>query len=237
MKIKQFAAVALFGMSIGSAQAAQLDFNESFFGDFDLQEFRFDVLSDSAVSMWTDTLTDGLNNKLTLFKLNEVSGEYEWSTAYSIADAFESGFNPVLGYNPTGVNDFGVALKNGFVLNDPTQVGISDAGGTLNLTQGSYLLVNSFDTYWAKAEFDFADGETYSAGYVDTTDPVNGFGFGDTWSSYPYGDNSQPHAYKLFISGDVALPTTVPVPGAIWLFGSALAGLTAASRRKQSLAA
>ena len=235
MKIKQFAAVALFGMSIGSAQAAQLDFNESFFGDFDLQEFRFDVLSDSSVSMWTDTLTDGLDTHLTLFKLNEVSGEYEWNTAYFIANATQSAFNPGLGYNPTGVNDFGVALKNGFVLNSPTQVGISDAGGTLNLTQGSYLLVNSFESYMSQAEFEFVDGVAYSAGYVDTTAPEY-YGFGDTWSSYPFGDNSQPHAYKLFISGDVAL-AAVPVPGAIWLFGSALAGLTAASRRKQSLAA
>ena len=32
-------------------------------------------------------------------------------------------------------------------------------------------------------------------------------------------------------------PTTVPVPGAVWLFGSALAGLIGATRRKQALAA
>ncbi|MCQ8103964.1 VPLPA-CTERM sorting domain-containing protein [Methylomonas sp. SURF-2] len=236
MKITQFAAVALMGLSVNAAQAAQFEFDATFFGNQDLQEYRFDVLSDSSVSMWTDTLTNGLDSRLTLFKLNTASGEYEWNTGYAIADAFETNFNPVLGYNPTGVNDFGVALKNGFELNDPTKVGISDAGGTLNLTQGSYLLVHTFENYWSQAEFDFVDGAAYSAGYVDTTAPEY-FGFGDTWTSFPYGNKSQPHAYKLFVSGDVALPTSVPVPGAVWLFGSALAGLTAASRRKQRIAA
>lgn len=229
MKITQFAAVALLGLSMNSAQAAVLEFDDTFFGNHDLQEFRFDVLSASSVSMWSDTLTNGLNNHLTLFKLNNVSGEYEWNPANLIADANESSFNPVLGYNTTGVNDFGVALKNGFVQNSSTQIGISDAGGTLTLEQGSYLLVNSFDTYWSLAELN-NDTSPYSAGFVDTTEI---FGGGDTWSTYPFGDHSQPHAFKVFINGDVALPTTVPVPGAIWLFGSALVGLTGVSRRKK----
>jgi hypothetical protein len=38
--------------------------------------------------------------------------------------------------------------------------------------------------------------------------------------------------WQLTISGNVALPTEVPVPGALWLFGSALAGLGWA-RKKQ----
>lgn len=232
MKITQFAVVALFGMSIGSAQAAQLEFNDTFFGDFDMQEFRFDVLSDSSVSIWSDTLTDGLNNYLTLFKLNNVSGEYEWNSAYSILDATQSDFNTVTLINPTGVNDFGVALKNDFILNDPNHVGISDAGNIIDLTQGSYLLVNSFENYISQAEFN--SGGNYSDGYIDL---VAALGFGDTWSTYQYGDNTQPHAFKVFVSGDVALPAAVPVPGAVWLFGSAMAGLAATSRRKRALAA
>lgn len=232
MKIKQFAVVALFGMSVSTAQAELLTFNSSFFGDHDMQTYNFDVLSDSSVSMWSDTLTNGMDNHLTLFKLNSGTGEYEWSTDYSISNGGEPDYNPVLGYNTTGVNEFGVALKNDFVQNDPTHKGTSDAGGTLNLTQGSYLLVNTFENYQSQAEWDYASGETYSLGFVDLNS-ILGDGFLPQWSTYPYGDHSQPHAYKLFISGDVGV-SAVPVPGAVWLFGSALVGMTAASRRKQA---
>ncbi|AEG01097.1 VPLPA-CTERM sorting domain-containing protein [Methylomonas methanica] len=233
MKIKQFAAVALLGMSIGSAQAAQLEFDDTFFGDFDLQEFRFDVLSDSSVSMWSDTLTNGLDNHLTLFKHNQSTGFYDYVEA--LGDGAQSAIDVVLDYNTTGLNDFGVALKNGFVFQDSNSPGVSDEGKVLDLTQGTYLLVNSSQWYQSYAEQGV--GTTFEEGYVDIPSyvGVEGLPGFERWSEFPFGDKTQPHAFKVFVDGDVAAVSAVPLPGAVWLFASAVAGLGGLSRRKNNI--
>lgn len=244
MKIKQFAAVALFGMSISTAQATienpTLTFDSSFFGDFSTQEFRFvvdwggnDSNETRSVSMWSDTLTDGLDNHLTLFMHNASTGLYDYVAALGNGAEIKNSS----GLNATGFNVFNVAIKNGFVLNDPNKIGVSDEGATLSLTQGTYLLVNS--SQWFQSIVEQGEGSTFEDGYVDA---ATYFGIpGDpslpTWTAFPFGNKSQSHAFKVFVDGDVAVVSSVPLPSAVWLFGSAVAGFGAISRRKQMASA
>lgn len=238
MKIKQFAVVALFGMSVGSAQAALLEFNGTYSSDEDMDLYHFNLLSDGAVKIWNDTLTDGLDSQLTVFRKNESTGAYEWKSGiggYEIANATET-LNDQ-GLNLTGVNEFGVQLKNGFVLGDLDNPGVSDAGGTLNLTAGSYLVVQTGFFDWAIPQYEGRDG-TFDEGFIDLWSDLGFEESNSRWSTFEFRTSDDPHAYKLFVEGDVSAVSAVPVPGAVWLFGSALAGLTAVGRKRtEALAA
>ncbi|MBD9356876.1 hypothetical protein [Methylomonas albis] len=78
-------------------------------------------------------------------------------------------------------------------------------------------------------------GKAYSA----TVDDVNGYTFlaqaGQVYSIYLGGNsgsgNYDPHAgYQLNITTEA--PASVPVPGAVWLFGTVIAGFVATGRRR-----
>lgn len=88
-----------------------------------------------------------------------------------------------------------------------TFVGFADGSG-LGPNGGSYI------------EFTAQAGQVYSI--------IMGGSAGTTWNTL--GGNPSA-AYKL----DVSTPA-VPVPGAVWLFGSAMAGLTAINRRRKMIA-
>lgn len=233
MKIKEFAVATILGLSMGSAQANALQFNGTYESDEDLDLYHFDLLSDGQVKIWSDTLTDGLDSKLTLFRKNKDTGAYEWKSGiggYEILNAMEDRNN---GVTLSGVNEFNVPLKNGWVLNDPDKLGLSDAGGTLNLTAGSYLLVHTGFWDMFLGEIEGRDG-TFDEGFLDMW---SDFGFEESnsrWSTFEFRTSDAPHAYNVFVDGDVAAVSAVPVPGAVWLMGSAIAGLTMAARRKKA---
>jgi len=45
-------------------------------------------------------------------------------------------------------------------------------------------------------------------------------------------ESTFPNPYNISVVGDVSAVSAVPVPAAVWLFGSALAGLGAVRRQK-----
>ncbi len=242
MFFKKIAIAVMLGLSMGSAQAALLEFNGTYASDDDLDVYRFNILdSVGEVRIWSDTLTDGLDSQLTLFRLEESTGRYFWksgfNTGFEIFNGNETRDENNL--NQDGINEFGVALKNGYIRNDPDAVGLSDAGnvfsttnpnGNNQLTAGSYLLVHTGFWDLSLAEFESRDGY-FDEGFFDAWSE---FGFEvpeSRWSTFPFRTSDAPHAYKIFIEGNVA---PVPVPGAIWLFGSAIAGLAVAGRGKKT---
>ena len=92
--------------------------------------------------------------------------------------------------------------------------------------------LNSRDSY---GMWEFTAG-TYILAFgdynVQAADPVAGINAGDTLGS------NQTHAdYQIKFAADVPFtvtPTTVPLPAAVWLFGSAIAGLGFFGRKKQA---
>ena len=228
MKTKLVGAIALLGLSMGTAQAVDLTFNDSHTLDGEVDLFYFDNNSIGGVSLWTDTLQDGFDSNGALFKLNTGTGQYDFVT--EVANATESAFNPTLGYNTTGLNDSGVAIKNGFIQDNSQALGVSDTGDTFNLDAGSYLFtIAGFDNTPAASLF---GGGTLDDGFVN----VNGF-FGPAdpereWSTWTYNTGGVASNYDVFISGKGV--SAVPVPAAVWLFATAIAGLGAAGRSRKA---
>jgi hypothetical protein len=134
------------------------------------------------------------------------------------------------------VNVYGVNVHQ-WVASDPL-AGISDPGLTLNLTSGAHYLVIQSDNL---------NGPTSLSNDVN----VNG-ALGQTialgsnlqaalWGNYdPFGEPAsglQLNDYALTITGDVtqtSAPPAVPIPGAAWLFMSALGGFGLLKRKKTS---
>lgn len=76
--------------------------------------------------------------------------------------------------------------------------------------------------------------ELIAAGWV----MVQATGINDNGAIIGWAENTNlPHAYWLVDGSFVLTPTAVPVPGAVWLFGSALAGFMGMKRRKNGQSA
>jgi len=226
MKNKLLVALAVIGMSLmGPVQAVQLlEFDGSYTADLQLHQYEFENLSENNVSIWMDTLQDGLDSQGTLFKKDGVSGAWDWY-GVAIYNGFESAYDSLLEHNPTGKNDFGVALKNGYIFEDPDNQGVSDTGITINsLEVGKYLFVVSENVYQARAQK--ALGGTLDDGFYTRR--------GGRWSNWEFNTNGVASPFKVFVEGDVANVSAVPVPAAIWMFASALTGLGFSSRRKKA---
>jgi len=233
MKKTLLTSVALLGLAVGQAQAVSLTPDLTFAGDYsfdgDVDYYDFNVNSTGQVSIWVDTLTDGLDAMGSVFKSNGV-GSYNFvSSSSSASQAL------VAGVNTTGINDFDVSMKNGFVLSDAQNPGISDPGVSMGLDVGAYRYVVTGMDWLSAAEFNGSG--TLADGFIDTN---TAFFFNDpqrVWSTWDHNTgNGAPHDYEVYIKGDVSEVSAVPVPAAVWLFSSAILGLGAASRKKKSIA-
>ena len=235
MKTKLLTSIALLGLSMGTAQAVTLNYSGSHTFDGQVDYFYFDNNSAGNVSLWTDTLQDGFDSAGSLFKKNDINGSYEWS-GIAIGNGPESAFDPVLGYNTTGVNDFGVAIKNGYVQNSQTDLGVSDTGATRFLDAGSYLFAVSGFQHIPVAQFQSDTSKTIDDGFVDLKTVFNLNNPEWEWSTWTYNTGGAPSPYEVYINGDVsAAVSSVPVPAAVWLFATAIAGLGVMRKNKQNI--
>lgn len=224
MKTKLFASSALLALSMGTAQAVTLTHSGQHTFQNEVTTYEFNVDTTSSVDIWFDTFIDGLDVASTLFVKNAGTGAWDW-VGFEIAGAPDASFDFVQQFSINGTNDFGVAYKNGFVFQDPNHLGISDDGITATLTQGSYLIAITENLNIANAVF--AGSGTFSDGFFDI-DPSNG------WDAWEFSTGGVASPYDLFIQGDVSAVSAVPVPAAVWLFASAIAGLGAVGRRKSA---
>jgi hypothetical protein len=125
---------------------------------------------------------------------------------------------------------------------DPTG-GISDPGLTLNLTAGAnYLVIQSDQSNGPTSLSKIPDPSQAQdlAGALGQTIAINSslqdalYGDFVPWGAPTTG--LQFNNYNLTITGNVTQTTgpgpIVPIPGAVWLFGSALAGFVASKRKK-----
>jgi len=235
MKKKILIGVALLSLSIAPAQAVSLTpdltFDGSYSEDLQILSYEFENLSANNVSIWMDTLQDGLDARGALFVKNNASGTWDWKS--EVLNAEQSDYDSTVKYNTSGKNDFNVDIKNGFVQNSLTESGISDPGKTFSsLDAGQYLFVVTHDTHHSIAGRN--SGGTFSDGFYDLRDtPIPTIAaLVKTWTTDAFYTGSA-SPFKVFVAGDVTNVSAVPVPAAVWLFSSALAGLGFSKRRKQ----
>jgi len=232
MKKTLLTSVALLGLAVGQAQAVSLTPDLTFAGDYsfdgDIDLYEFNVNNTGAVSIWVDTLEDGLDSSGFLFMKN-ASGGYNYVNGIANADELYTPNADNTGvYNFSGVNAFDVAIKNGY--QKGVANGVSDTGGTLNLDAGQYLYAQTGFLWVPNA--DMVGGGALADGWTDINTM---FGFPDpefAWSTWTYQTGGVASNYEVYIAGDVSEVSAVPVPAAVWLFSSAILGLGAASRKK-----
>ena len=99
-----------------------------------------------------------------------------------------------------------------FKLKPQTIWGIETVGSGSLFTPSTAFFVNSFPDYWLKS------GSTYNVGGTGTIGSLSGQGLDQ-------------EASIAFVQWSLS-PTVVPVPAAVWLFGSGLIGLIGMARRK-----
>ncbi len=261
MKKNLLLTAAILGFFVTQAQASNaaptypyhftpvLTFDGEYNHDDDVDYFDFKVNSapsaQNQLAIWTDTLQDGLDINGYLFRKNPATGAYDFVTEVLNATQ-NSSFTIANGKNSTGVNDFGVANKNGFEpyvdVNNQGALGVSDPGRVFpDTNQGGDAITPGEYRFAVMGFLDiptafFNGGGTLAEGIMDLN---SFFGANDPeleWSTWQYNTGKgAPHHYEVYIAGDVSAVSAVPVPAAAWLFVSAVSGLGIFARRKVRL--
>jgi len=216
---KLLLAATVLAVSASGAQAATLTYEGTHAAVNTIETYWVHVNSGD-ITMIMDTLSDGMDATWAIWQKVDgsfVAGQPEDSD-WALVD---------VNYGATSstdlsvpVNDFGVPLRNGYVgTASLVPTGTSDPGGVFSGLSGDYLItVNGvLNDPWG-----FLPGDLMSLGFQGVEE------LGEI--------NTYPHNYKFTITGDVSEVSQVPVPAAVWLFGTALAGFGTLSRKK-SLAA
>lgn len=214
MTKKLFSLVVLMGISVSAAQAITLTHTDTYTTTNDIQSYFFDVVGGTGdVTIISDTLTDGFDHEMNLW----IKEGNDWRSGTPGGEWWSSGSARDPDSVNNGLNIFGVQLKNGWVQGDITQQGTSDPGISATLAPGSYLLTSTDNANFNQGSF----GGLLSDGWTNQ----------GNFETHPFFNG--PHDYQITVTGDfVQAAAVVPVPAAVWLFGTALAGLGAARRKK-----
>jgi len=204
-----------WGTNVGTSTNALI-------GDNTVAAYHFDVNNAGSLDIYTND-HDDTNSIASLFIYQKDAVGADWTlTNYAYEGQRTSPVSPV---NIFGVHSFGYI--------DQTNAGTSDAGVRANFDVGSYV-----------AFVVAANGKVFGHEGITNTPNATGakLSAGFTWSYT--GDQADlftgiPGLSDLTIMaspGSLALvgetPAEVPVPGAVWLMGSVLAGFVGLGRKK-----
>ncbi len=220
MMIKKIlTAVVVLGMSISASQANALTFNGSYDVANEFSYFMFENNSAGNVDMIMNTGATGYDADMVIWSKVEGSnvvgqpGDSEWALVkWSPAALRQADLAATT--NIYGIEMYG-HRPDAF---NPS--GLSDPGESLNLAAGTYLL------------------SVTGSGHMPVTDSFGGELFSATVyrGIDQFFTTSFPNPYSISVVGDVSEVSAVPVPAAVWLFASALAGLGAVRRQKSTIA-
>ncbi len=120
-------------------------------------------------------------------------------------------------------------------LDDSLAITVNDFGGHYDFDNTDYFLSGTAETLWSRLIVDGVNGADYKVAYRWMYDDFTGGDPSLLFSSF----TSQwivEGCATTHVSGKCGNITTnaVPVPTAVWLFGSGLAGLSAAARRRKN---
>jgi len=214
---KTLATVALT-LAAGVAQATVLTFNDTHTASNQDHFFRFHVGQDNAkVKVLVNTDGEGWDAAFSLFKEEGP----DWPEILKVNDANRH-FNP--GPGDDGLDDFNRPLKNDYERENPFKPGNADPGVHFGVTDGIDALSAGDYTMFVYGGYRGLIGSTFNTKFF-----VQDEGFEST--NFYRG----PIDFTVVIEGDsVSAVSAVPVPAALWLFGSAIAGLGAVRARKLS---
>lgn len=222
---KLLMAAVVLGTSVSAAQAATLNFSGTHDVANDVDYFYFQNNSASDVQIVMDTLSDGFDASLAVWRQvvgSGVSGLPENTDWELVEISYAAPRTANVADLSVSVNDFGIPLRNGYL--GPSAfvpTGTSDPGTILaGLSAGVYLISVNGTLNDPNA---FLPGELMSLGSSNFEQ---------------FSPNTYPHNFEFVVSGDaVSEVPQVPLPAAVWLFGSALVGLGAFGRRRPSVQA
>lgn len=196
-------------------------------GNNNIVAFDFSVFTAGVVDIFGNDRdsVEATNTSIYVFKHDTVADSWV-NVALSV-----NGDNANFTTPPSANNIYGVPVTGWF---DVNTAGVPEAGLTTTLSAGDYMAM-------------LVSSQGLALPILDGT--FSGFNYADGWSwSYSTGVASEMYAglapYDLTVrvaanSSAVigATPAAVPVPGAVWLMGSVLAGFGAFGRKKASIAA
>jgi hypothetical protein len=194
--------------------------------------YHFDVTTAGSLDVYTNDHDDANGNANLFFYKLDADG-LDWS----LVKYNNMGEGPVTG--PTDPNNIFGVHRTGYL--DQNNAGTSDAGVRTNFDLGSYVafVVGSMGYTVGHTPYDAVPdptGAKLSAGFTwsytgDTIDT-----YGNTIALTDITFKASPGSLAV-VGATVEPPINTPVPGAVWLMGTVLAGFTAFGRKKAAIAA
>ncbi len=111
-------------------------------------------------------------------------------------------------------------------------IGNHTQAGTLSVSGANSINMTGWNVFWNGGNIDMGTGTDA----VVTCDDANACGAGSnyvlTYDAVVPSGGFAGVAYQLHLEGTVGAASVIPVPAAVWLFGSGLLGLVGVARRK-----
>lgn len=187
----------------------------------------------NAIIAASPVITDTPNNLDT----PAVSGQYE-ITEFDFNDFYNSGTTTWWGAKAfvNYLNSINYAGSNQWVLpsagvNPISQVGYNPTGTQFGQLFYNEMGANAGDLFPDTNNFINEQNSGYWLNSEYTQEPINGWRFETGGGAQSYGDKSA-RAYAWAVTSGTI--TAVPVPAALWLFGTGLLGMLGFKRRKQA---
>jgi len=213
----------MLGLSISLAQAAVYDAEYGTVTGTSTTEYDYDVSKDGAFNAANgpDPVVSYKGYATTFGGTGVDSDSLMASADFNSSDANEQSFiEAVTGETLTGYSQI---FPANYTLNVDTATGLStlSANPGIDDLDGGYFMLK------------FGDGGVNDSHWIfENNSPFNAF----VWlSEISFGNNSVLGLSHFAMAGDSLTPgdgTQVPLPAAVWLFGSALMGLVGFGRKK-----
>jgi len=186
-----------------------------------------------------------------LYQRTKITAIFLAAFAFISATANADVIPPALDIDDLGAGDFVSRVGDTFTIDGTAFALITDFGPpltTIDITDVDFLLNTTFDSTNG-IDYFFTGGSVTAGSYFNTTVTTLSISsyLGLASFSADFADGGRIEGGFLLTSGDLSGDFTgsfltakagpvVPVPAAVWLFGSGLLGLVAVARRKKTAA-
>lgn len=247
MKKNIIAAALMFGLSANAAQASLTPISSQHINELSnkIETYFIQALGTGNVDVFIQSQPNADYTGENIYLNGLLSVWQQVGNNWSLVGANDDAARVLTGTNPGSTTVYGQSVLNYFP--EQTGSGTADPGLSLNLTANSkYMVVQSeylngptsltdgqFNATTYASQLNGALGQVLAGGGVGYSSAFKGLSdLSGAGSDYSFNNT-----YQLHVNGNVARlasdPTisSVPLPAAVWLFGSALVGFTAIGRK------